>query len=142
MYVDARHLKNHHNLTIEEYKEKFPDACLCSERKSKAQSRPGNKGWLGKKFPQEMRKKLSIASKRNVEQFKKNVHTKEAHAKADKTRKSTLLRLYGVTNVAQIPSVRKKLKKIARSKSIPLDIIIESIEAEGYFLLGGWPDEK
>jgi len=61
LYIDKRHLKTRHNITKEEYIKRFPKASLTSERKKKAQSRPNNKGNLGKRFSKEHREKISLS---------------------------------------------------------------------------------
>lgn len=64
--IDIRHIRDRHNLTKEEYSEKFPDALLYCENYKKSQSRPNNKSNLGKKFSKEHREKISLARTNGV----------------------------------------------------------------------------
>lgn len=60
LYIDSRHLKTRHDLTKEEYSDKFPNAFLVSKKKSKAQARPNNKCFLGHHLSDEAKIKLSL----------------------------------------------------------------------------------
>ena len=96
LYIDKRHLKTRHRLTKEDYCKLFPEAILTSRNKIDVQRNNaiGNTANLGKKFSKEHCKKISKA------QIGKYVASpsKETIEKAKKTRETTLLRKYNVTN--------------------------------------------
>ncbi len=61
LYIDKRHLRTRHNISKKEYIDKFPDALLTSEARNLAQSRPNNKGNLGKRFSESHKTKLALS---------------------------------------------------------------------------------
>jgi hypothetical protein len=61
LYIDSRHLRTRHNLTKSQYLLQFPAACLTSDKKAEAQSRPDNKSASGKKRTIESIIKLSLS---------------------------------------------------------------------------------
>jgi hypothetical protein len=114
LYMDARHLSNHHNLTKEEYLEKFPNAPIISEKKRKAQSRPNNKGRTGMKNSREHCRAISKAQKKQNSFFGKT-HSKETREKIRAKGNKTLQRRYGVSNPMFVPKFAAKALDNRRS---------------------------